>query len=176
MTKPGKRKPKRTNQAKVQQNHRPDETKKQVNRRDALGKFRNGALLFAAVGALGWYIVSEVRAGIDEADLTKIGNGIPTQSSRSTTHNAPFAKPSKRKPEQPLMRSKMASCNISSPISARTKAEASPQNMAFSTSRFSCSTAKASERKPCPVPTPATPSSKPSADISSAKTAASRVV
>jgi len=78
MTKPGKRKPKRTNQAKVQQNHRPDETKKQVNRRDALGKFRNGALLFAAVGALGWYIVSEVRAGIDEADLTKIGNGIPT--------------------------------------------------------------------------------------------------
>jgi len=49
-----------------------------VDRRDALRRFRNGALVLAGVGAGGWYIVSEVNAGIQEADLTKIGNGMPT--------------------------------------------------------------------------------------------------
>ncbi len=75
MTKLGKR---RASQGKARPKSGSTEPKGGVNRRGFLSKFRNGALLFAAVGAVGWYVVSEVRAGIDEADLTKIGNGIPT--------------------------------------------------------------------------------------------------
>ncbi|MEM8951332.1 MAG: thioredoxin domain-containing protein, partial [Pseudomonadota bacterium] len=41
-------------------------------------RFGNSALAVAAVGGVGWYVVSEVRAGIEEGDLSKIGNGIPT--------------------------------------------------------------------------------------------------
>ena len=78
MTKAGKRKANRGNQAKAKQKASQAATKGDVGRRDFLGKLRNGAFLIAAVGAVGWYVVSEVRAGIDEADLTKIGNGIPT--------------------------------------------------------------------------------------------------
>lgn len=78
MTKPGKRRANQGNQGKAKQNSGSVTPKEVVSRRDLLGRFRNGALLFAAVGAVGWYVVSEVRAGIDEADLSKIGNGIPT--------------------------------------------------------------------------------------------------
>ena len=49
-----------------------------IDRRNLFGRFGNGALLAFAAGGLGWYVVSEVRAGIEEGDLTKIGNGIPT--------------------------------------------------------------------------------------------------
>ncbi|MEM7042140.1 MAG: thioredoxin family protein [Pseudomonadota bacterium] len=48
-----------------------------VDRREMLGRFRNIGLIAAGLGAGGWWIVSEVRAGIHEADLTRIGNGIP---------------------------------------------------------------------------------------------------
>lgn len=56
----------------------PKEKEDHTNRRDFMSRFRNSALAIAAVGGLGWYVVSEVRAGIEEADLSKIGNGIPT--------------------------------------------------------------------------------------------------
>lgn len=52
--------------------------KAQDGRRIILRRFRNGALALAGLGAGGWYISSEVIAGIQEADLSKIGNGIPT--------------------------------------------------------------------------------------------------
>lgn len=47
-------------------------------RRKLFKQFRNGALLAAALGGGSFYIGSGVLAGIQEADLTKIGNGIPT--------------------------------------------------------------------------------------------------
>jgi len=49
-----------------------------MDRRDVLRRFRTGALVLAGVGVGGWYVVSEVRAGIEEGDLSKIGNGLPT--------------------------------------------------------------------------------------------------
>ena len=72
MAKAGKRAPKRRSNAISETAAQP------VDRRDFLGRLRNGALVVAGAGGIGWYIASEVRAGIQEADLTKIGNGIPT--------------------------------------------------------------------------------------------------
>jgi len=43
-----------------------------------MSRIGNSALVVAAVGGLGWYVVSEVRAGIEEGDLSKVGNGIST--------------------------------------------------------------------------------------------------
>ena len=47
-------------------------------RRDFFTKVRNGVIAAAVVGVAGWYLVDEVRATIQEGDLTRIGNGIPT--------------------------------------------------------------------------------------------------
>ena len=46
-------------------------------RRDFLRRLGNRALIVAAVGGAGWYLVEEVRATIREEDLSRIGNGIP---------------------------------------------------------------------------------------------------
>lgn len=51
---------------------------KAVGRRKTLKQFRNVALLAVAVGGGSLYIGSNVLAGIEEADLSRIGNGIPT--------------------------------------------------------------------------------------------------
>jgi len=47
-------------------------------RRDFLATVRNGVIAAAVVGVAGWYLVAEVRATIQEGDLTRIGNGTPT--------------------------------------------------------------------------------------------------
>ncbi|MEL6965119.1 MAG: thioredoxin family protein [Pseudomonadota bacterium] len=60
------------------QRKKPAEKDVQTDRRGFMSRFGNSALAIAAVGGVGWYVVSEVRAGIQEADLSKIGNGIPT--------------------------------------------------------------------------------------------------
>ena len=46
-------------------------------RRDMLKLARNGALGAAALGGVGWFSVSAVRATAAEADLTRIGKGKP---------------------------------------------------------------------------------------------------
>ncbi|MEM9099707.1 MAG: hypothetical protein AAGC79_14430 [Pseudomonadota bacterium] len=48
-----------------------------MTRRRAINWAVNAGLGLAAVGG-GWYVVSEVRAGIVEGDLSRIGNGTPT--------------------------------------------------------------------------------------------------
>ncbi len=78
MAKQGKRAAKRPNQHKNRPAAKAATGAQSLDRRNVLGKMRNAALAAAGVGAVGWYVVSEVRAGIQEADLTRIGNGIPT--------------------------------------------------------------------------------------------------
>ncbi len=78
MTKQRKRPPKRAENTKTSPTAKRSETSNATDRRDFLGRLRNGAMVAVAVGGVGWYVVSEVRAGIEEADLTKIGNGMPT--------------------------------------------------------------------------------------------------
>ncbi|MFK7963276.1 MAG: hypothetical protein AB8C46_04840 [Burkholderiaceae bacterium] len=51
---------------------------KRPDRRTSLKRFRNGALLMAGLGTGSFYIGSSVLAGIEEGDLTQIGNGKPT--------------------------------------------------------------------------------------------------
>lgn len=40
-------------------------------------RFRQFAVVFAVIGAVGWYLVGEVNAAICEGDLSRIGNGVP---------------------------------------------------------------------------------------------------
>jgi hypothetical protein len=47
-------------------------------RRDIFAKCRSIAVAVLAVGAVSWYLVAEVMATIQEQDLSRIGNGIPT--------------------------------------------------------------------------------------------------
>lgn len=78
MAKKGKRASKQASNPKSKATVKPSAEESRIDRRNFLGRFRNGALIVAGTGAVGWYVVSEVRAGMAEADLTKIGNGIPT--------------------------------------------------------------------------------------------------
>ena len=48
------------------------------NRREFLKKIAFYALGAGLAGGGGWYIVSDVQAGIAEQDLSLLGNGIPT--------------------------------------------------------------------------------------------------
>ena len=48
------------------------------SRRDFLKKFAFYAFGAGLAGGGGWYIVSDVQAGIAEQDLSLLGNGIPT--------------------------------------------------------------------------------------------------
>jgi thiol-disulfide isomerase/thioredoxin len=48
-----------------------------MNRRDLLAWGKFAALGVVVIGGGSYYLVSEVRAGIREADLSKIGNGTP---------------------------------------------------------------------------------------------------
>lgn len=48
-----------------------------ASRRNFMKLAGNGVLALAAIGAVGWYFVSDVTATVQEHDLSKIGNGIP---------------------------------------------------------------------------------------------------
>ena len=50
---------------------------KGISRREALGMFKVYGTAAAIVGLGGWYFAGKVMAGIDEADLSRLGNGIP---------------------------------------------------------------------------------------------------
>ncbi len=69
-----KRERHRTTQAATQ----APQTVTKPSRRHFVRRFRSGAIAVAALGVGGWYVGSEVVASIDEADLSKIGNGTPT--------------------------------------------------------------------------------------------------
>ena len=48
------------------------------SRRNLLRTIGGGAVVTAAAGGAGWYLVGEVQATIREGNLSRIGNGIPT--------------------------------------------------------------------------------------------------
>lgn len=50
----------------------------QPDRRDVLKLARNGAIGAVALGGVGWWALSGIRATAAEMDLTKVGNGQPT--------------------------------------------------------------------------------------------------
>ncbi|MEM7189150.1 MAG: hypothetical protein AAF439_06015 [Pseudomonadota bacterium] len=52
--------------------------KKKMTRREAMGLLKFGAVTGAVVLGGGYYFVSSVMADIAEADLSKLGNGMPT--------------------------------------------------------------------------------------------------
>jgi len=43
-----------------------------------LRKFRNGGIAVAVLGGGGWLAIRDVQATIQEHDLSRIGNGVPT--------------------------------------------------------------------------------------------------
>lgn len=47
-------------------------------RRDVMKLARNGAIGAVALGGVGWWALSGIRATAAEMDLTKVGNGQPT--------------------------------------------------------------------------------------------------
>lgn len=78
MSKQKNRPPKRAGKPNTQPALNQKRKTDQTDRRGFIGWLGTGAVATAAVGGVGWYVVSEVRAGIQEADLSKIGNGMPT--------------------------------------------------------------------------------------------------
>jgi len=50
---------------------------KTMSRRKFFSALSNGALIVAASGTVGWYLIDEVCATTRELDLSRIGNGIP---------------------------------------------------------------------------------------------------
>ncbi len=78
MTKAKNRSQKHASRQKKKPTADPEAKDVETDRRGFISRFGNSALAIATVGGIGWYVVSEVRAGIEEADLSKIGNGIPT--------------------------------------------------------------------------------------------------
>jgi len=48
------------------------------NRRDFLLKARNGAVAIAVVSGTAWFVTAEVKATVQEKDLSRIGNGVAT--------------------------------------------------------------------------------------------------
>ena len=52
--------------------------KKALNRRQFLETLGYAAVGLGVVGGGAWYFVSSVQAGIDERDLSRLGNGMPT--------------------------------------------------------------------------------------------------
>lgn len=75
MSKAKKRPPKRPGN---QQTQALPTAPERPDRRKTLKRFRNVALLATGFGGGSFYIGSSVLAGIREADLSKIGNGVPT--------------------------------------------------------------------------------------------------
>ncbi|MEH6404921.1 MAG: hypothetical protein V7750_16205 [Sneathiella sp.] len=63
---------------KQNQTKRPAASKKALSRRSFFNTMRNGAIAALIVGGGAWFVVDEVMATLDEQDLTKLGNGIPT--------------------------------------------------------------------------------------------------
>lgn len=51
---------------------------KAPTRRDFFNKVRNGVIAAVVVGGGGWFVADEVMATVQEHDLTKLGNGVPT--------------------------------------------------------------------------------------------------
>ena len=52
--------------------------KRTLSRRDLLQNIGFGVVGIGIVGGGGWYLARSVHAGIVEADLSRLGNGIPT--------------------------------------------------------------------------------------------------
>lgn len=50
---------------------------RRMSRRDLIGNVALGAGALALVGGGGWHLVSDVQAGVQETDLSRIGNGVP---------------------------------------------------------------------------------------------------
>lgn len=72
-----RRKPKSTKRlAKTTKRSAP--AAKPQSRREFLVSLRNWAIIGGIVGIGGWYTASQVRAGIREQDLSRIGTGVPT--------------------------------------------------------------------------------------------------
>ncbi len=64
---------------KKQNRSKPASTSKNLlSRRNFFQNIRNGAIATVIVGGGVWFVVDDVMATLDEQDLTKIGNGIPT--------------------------------------------------------------------------------------------------
>ncbi|MEP3246940.1 MAG: hypothetical protein ABJN40_00930 [Sneathiella sp.] len=55
-----------------------NKSKKPKGQRDILGMIRTGAIVTLVAVGLGWFVIDQVTSTLDEQDLTKIGNGIPT--------------------------------------------------------------------------------------------------
>ncbi len=78
MAKQGKQAAKRSKKSKNPRDNGASPEGGGIDRRGFLARMQTGAIVAVGAGGLGWYIISEVRAGIAEADLSKIGNGTPT--------------------------------------------------------------------------------------------------
>lgn len=74
MKKSGKSKPRKRAASKKATQHVGAEP----SRRDVLRMVRNGGLGAAALGGVGWWVVSGVRAVAYEQDLTRMGQGKPS--------------------------------------------------------------------------------------------------
>ena len=75
-----KRKAKQTNTSKTPKTTKlagADSAPKNPSRRNFVKDLGGWGLTAAGVGAVGWYLVDHVSAGISEQDLSKIGNGVP---------------------------------------------------------------------------------------------------
>lgn len=73
-----KHKAKKTSTAKPSSPAVAESAPKKASRRNFLKDLGGWGVTAAGVGAVGWYLVEHVSAGISEQDLSKIGNGIPT--------------------------------------------------------------------------------------------------
>lgn len=73
---PNKKAARKKNPAAAQAANAPN--KKPMTRRDMMGWVKFGALGLAVFGGGGFYFTTKIMAGISEADLEKIGNGMPT--------------------------------------------------------------------------------------------------
>jgi len=73
-----KQKVKHSNKKKSNQPTQAEEMKQKPTRRDFLKKIRSGAVASAVIGGGGWFLVKDFKDTMQEHDLTRIGNGIPT--------------------------------------------------------------------------------------------------
>lgn len=73
-----KQKNKRANRKKNSPSAQNNSSDTTLSRREFFTKLQYGALATLAVGGFGWFVVEEATAMVQESDLTRLGNGIPT--------------------------------------------------------------------------------------------------
>lgn len=73
-----KQKNKKQDRSKSNSQSKPVTSDKSISRRDFFTKVQYGALAALVIGGGGWFVVEEAKATVQEGDLTKIGNGLPT--------------------------------------------------------------------------------------------------